>query len=88
MDMNLFKYESKKKSKNYQILFGIEIKKMTSQNCCGAHWKKGKSYAPGSKKCNLSLAQKLQIIFLKRKGTVMQTEKALINDRLSVSNVS
>ena len=86
--MNLFKYESKKKSKNYQILFGIEIKKMTSQNCYGAHWKKGKSYAPDSKKCNLSLAEKLQIIFLKRKGTVMQTEKALINDRLRVSNVS
>ena len=61
---------------------------MTSQNYCGAHWKKGKSYAPDSKKCNLSLAEKLQIIFLKRKGTVMQTEKALINDRLRVSNVS
>ena len=80
--------KAKKKSKNYQILFATEIKKMTSQNCCGAHWKKGKSYAPDSKECNLSLAEKLQIIFLKRKGTVMQTEKALINDRLRVSNVS
>ena len=80
--------KAKKKSKNYQILFAIEIKKMTSQNCCGVHWKKGKSYAPDSKECNLSLAEKLQIIFLKRKGTVMQTEKALINDRLRVSNVS
>ena len=55
---------------------------MASQNYCGVHWKKDKSYAPGSKKCNLSLAEKLQIIFLKRKGIVMQTEKALINDRL------